>query len=179
MLVHSVSIETHNDIEKLIDVVTGIHGVEAALAAGFGRSDALGLWMVLSEVAQNVAEHAGAPGTVTVEMNQTGCHVSVSDEGMGFAGSLGIDDAAEALSLGFLQGRSRFADPGRGQGLKQIRRRIARWSGQIDVHSGSARVEERTSNGASTQHLHQDVEPVAGTHIRLLIPPRTAHASHG
>lgn len=174
MLIETVSIQTHKDIERLIDRVSGVHGVEAALAAGFGRSDAAALWIVLSEVAQNVVEHADAPGRVRLELDHTGCRVDVTDEGVGFAGSLGVGDHAEALSLGFLHGRSRFDDPGRGHGLKQTRKRVARWNGRIEVRSGSAGVEERSAQGTSNHQVRPGLEPLTGTQIRLLIPARSA-----
>jgi len=112
--------------------------------------------MALSEVCQNIVEHAGSGGWVAVQAHnwkkRGGPRVvvcAVSDAGIGFRRSL---EATEAKKVGELWGDSaaieaalfrnvsRYRDPGRGQGLAMIKRYLSKWDGKISVRSGTARL---------------------------------------
>ena len=65
--------------------------------------------------------------------------LAVMDVGLGFQGSLAAEharrygdrwSAATALEAAFLNGESRFRDPGRGQGLQAIRKQVRLYSSQ-------------------------------------------------
>ena len=116
----------------------------------------VGFAMTLSEVCQNIIEHAGCGGWVMVQtydwrkrLGKRVVVIAVCDAGVGFRGSLDTaghraptdrwDDAA-ALEAAVMRGVSRFRDPGRGQGLAGVRKYLARWKGRLSVRSGTARI---------------------------------------
>jgi hypothetical protein len=70
-----------------------------------------------------------------------------------------------------LQGLTRFADPGRGQGIQQIRRQVGRWQGKVSIRSGAARIADVPAwdDGAPMQdHL----APFPGAQIAIVLPAR-------
>lgn len=116
----------------------------------------VGFAMTLSEVCQNIVEHAGRGGWVMVQtysytkrLGRRVVVIAVCDAGLGFRQSLESapgktfgprwDDAA-ALEEAVIRGVSRFRDPGRGQGLAGVRRYVGRWDGKLSVRSGTARI---------------------------------------
>jgi anti-sigma regulatory factor (Ser/Thr protein kinase) len=116
----------------------------------------VGFAMTLSEVCQNIVEHAGRGGWVMVQtyrwtkrLGRRVVVIAVCDAGLGFRQSLESapgktfgarwDDAA-ALEEAVIRGVSRFRDPGRGQGLAGVRRYVGRWEGKLSVRSGTARI---------------------------------------
>src|SRR5688572_32685395 len=71
------------------------------------------------------------------------------DLGIGFRSSLTSAHAtrfadrwsdATALESAFMHGMSRFHDPGRGQGLQQIRRNLHRWGGKFYTRRDTPRL---------------------------------------
>jgi anti-sigma regulatory factor (Ser/Thr protein kinase) len=147
----------------------------------------VGFAMTLSEICQNVVEHAGRGGWVMVQtyrwtkrLGRRVVVIAVSDAGVGFRQSLESapgkergdrwDDAA-ALEDAVIRGVSRFRDPGRGQGLAGVRRYLGRWDGKLSVRSGTARI-------AIVPSLDDDV-PLAeqlpsfpGAQVQVTIPER-------
>ncbi|MDB4917830.1 MAG: hypothetical protein JWM95_5474 [Gemmatimonadetes bacterium] len=117
----------------------------------------VGFAMTLSEICQNIVEHAGCGGWVAVQTytwrkrlaNRRVVVIAVCDAGSGFRQSLESapgfvrsdrwDDAA-ALEATVVRGVSRFRDPGRGQGIKGVRRYLSRWDGKLSVRSGTAKI---------------------------------------
>ncbi|HVE34492.1 MAG TPA: ATP-binding protein, partial [Gemmatimonadaceae bacterium] len=115
----------------------------------------IGFAMTLSEVCQNIIEHAGQGGWVAVQsynwarrLGRRVVVIAVCDAGLGFRKSLEStpghvptdrwDDAA-ALEAAVIRGVSRFRDRGRGQGLAGTRSYVGRWKGKLSVRSGTAR----------------------------------------
>ena len=112
--------------------------------------------MTLSEVCQNIIEHAGPGrlgGGAELPMDEAPRRrvvvIAVCDAGLGFRSSLEStpghlpsarwDDAA-ALEEAVVRGVSRFRDRGRGQGLAGARNYVGRWNGKLSVRSGTARI---------------------------------------
>ncbi len=112
--------------------------------------------MTLSEVCQNIVEHAGQGGFVAVQaynyrrrLGRRAVVIAVCDAGLGFRRSLEStpgwkprdrwDDAA-ALEDALVRGVSRYRDPGRGQGLAGVRRFVGKWDGKLSIRSGTARI---------------------------------------
>ena len=122
--------------------------LEASVVGGFGQS--------LSEICQNIVEHAGTGGWAAAHiyhyrrrLGRKVAMIAVSDAGIGFRRSLEPTqskrygdrwDDATALEAGLIHSISRFRDPGRGQGLAGTKRYLARWQGKIAIRSGTARV---------------------------------------
>lgn len=122
--------------------------LEASVVGGFGQS--------LSEVCQNITEHAGTGGWVAVHvynfrrrLGRKAVVIAVSDAGIGFRRSLEATQAKRfgdrwgdglAIETALIHNISRFRDPGRGQGLAGTKRYLSRWQGKISIRSGTARV---------------------------------------
>ncbi len=116
----------------------------------------MGFAMSLSEVCQNVVEHAGRGGWVAVQtyrwqkrLGRRVAVIAVCDSGVGFRQSLESApgwrpsdrwDDGMALEEAVIRSVSRFRDIGRGQGLAGVRKFLGRWEGKLSVRSGTARI---------------------------------------
>jgi signal transduction histidine kinase len=152
----------------------------------------VGFAMTLSEVCQNIVEHAGHGGWVGVQTyrykkrlaNRRVVVIAVCDAGCGFRQSLESapgrvrsdrwDDAA-ALEEAVIRGVSRFRDPGRGQGLAGVRRYVSRWDGKVSVRSGTARIAIVPSWDDDVPLL-ENLSPFPGSQVQVTIPERVAGA---
>lgn len=167
--------------QKAQHILQHVLGVEAKATVGFA--------MTLSEVCQNIVEHAGRGGWVMVQtyrwMRRLGRRVvviAVCDAGVGFRESLEStpgkqlgdrwDDAA-ALEEAVIRGVSRFRDPGRGQGLAGVRRYVGRWDGKLSVRSGTARI-AIVPNWDDDVPLAENLPLFPGAQVQVTIPERPA-----
>jgi hypothetical protein len=150
----------------------------------------VGFAMTLSEICQNIVEHAGRGGWVSVQAytykkrlaNRRVVVIAVCDAGCGFRESLESapgrvrndrwDDAA-ALEEAVIRGVSRFRDPGRGQGLAGVRRYIGRWDGKVSVRSGTAKIAIVPSWDDDVPLLEK-LAPFPGSQVQVTIPERVA-----
>ena len=177
--VHAV---VHNIQERSAEILTDQLGLDSKATMGFG--------MALSEACQNIVEHAGTGGWVSVQtytwrrIGKRVVVIAVADAGVGFRHTLEPTQAARlgerwgdgaALEAALLQSVSRFRDPGRGQGLAGIRRYLGRWQGKIIIRSGTARI-------AIVPQWDQDVPlteglaPFPGAQVQLVIPAEASEA---
>jgi anti-sigma regulatory factor (Ser/Thr protein kinase) len=146
--------DVHTVVDRIQDraqeILQGQLGLEGKTTVGFA--------MTLSEVCQNIIEHAGRGGWVAVQSysykkrlnGRRVVQLAVCDAGVGFRTSLEPSaaarrndrwDDAEALSAAMLRSVSRFgADSGRGHGLAGVRRWVGRWDGKMSIRSGTARL---------------------------------------
>ena len=150
----------------------------------------VGFAMTLSEICQNIVEHAGRGGWVAVQTytwrkrlaNRRVVVIAVCDAGCGFRQSLESapgrvrndrwDDAA-ALEEAVIRGVSRFRDPGRGQGLAGVRRYIGRWDGKVSVRSGTAKIAIVPSWDDDVP-LAEKLAPFPGSQVQVTIPERVS-----
>jgi anti-sigma regulatory factor (Ser/Thr protein kinase) len=150
----------------------------------------VGFAMTLSEVCQNIVEHAGRGGWVGVQTytwrkrlgNRRVVVIAVCDAGFGFRQSLESapgrvrsdrwDDAA-ALEEAVIRGVSRFRDPGRGQGLAGVRRYVGRWDGKVSVRSGTAKIAIVPSWDDDVPLLEK-LAPFPGSQVQVTIPERVS-----
>jgi anti-sigma regulatory factor (Ser/Thr protein kinase) len=147
----------------------------------------VGFAMTLSEVCQNIVEHAGRGGWVMVQtyrwtkrLGRRVVVISVTDAGLGFRQSLESapgktfgdrwDDAA-ALEEAVIRGVSRFRDPGRGQGLAGVRRYVGRWDGKLSVRSGTARISIVPAWDDDVP-LAENLPDFPGAQVQVTIPER-------
>jgi anti-sigma regulatory factor (Ser/Thr protein kinase) len=147
----------------------------------------VGFAMTLSEICQNIVEHAGRGGWVMVQtyrwtkrLGRRVVVIAVADAGVGFRQSLESapgkergdrwDDAA-ALEDAVIRGVSRFRDPGRGQGLAGVRRYLGRWDGKLSVRSGTARIAIVPSWDDDVP-LAEQLPPFPGAQVQVTIPER-------
>lgn len=152
-----------DDVHGVVDQIGRAHA-QALLRrhAKFGLRESVGLSISLSELTQNVVEHAESAGWATIwfPCPQTMCIV-VLDTGVGFSGTLGGSDR-EALRAGVLDRCSRYRDPGRGQGLRYVLRWAWDMGASAVFRSGSARLAIGRKGMVRTED-----SPWAGTMVTL------------
>jgi hypothetical protein len=66
---------------------------------------------------------------------------------------------------------TRFRDPGRGQGLKQIRNRVHKWGGKVSIRSGTARVAD-VPEWDDAPAFEDDLADFPGSQILIVLPAR-------
>lgn len=145
----------------------------------------VGFAMTLSEVCQNIVEHAGRGGWVMVQtyrwtkrLGRRVVVIAVCDAGLGFrrllestpgkATSDRWDDAA-ALEEAVIRGVSRFRERGRGQGLAGARNYVGRWNGKLSVRSGTARI-SIVPSWDDDLPLAEGLAPFPGAQVQVIIP---------
>jgi len=145
----------------------------------------VGFAMTLSEVCQNIIEHANRGGWVAVQsyrwtkrLGRRVVVIAVCDAGLGFRQSLESapghvpstrwDDAA-ALEEAVIRGVSRFRERGRGQGLAGARNYVGRWNGKLSVRSGTARISIVPSWDEDVP-LEEGLSPFPGAQVQVIIP---------
>ena len=178
--------------EDVHDVVGRIQQKASQIIAkelGIDPKAIVGFAMTLSEVCQNIIEHAGRGGWVMVQtynwtkrLGRRVVVIAVCDAGVGFRRSLETsgnhvpndrwDDAA-ALEAAVIRGVSRFRDPGRGQGLAGVRKYIGRWGGKLSVRSGTARI-AIVPDWDDDPPLEENLPLFPGAQIQVTIPERLA-----
>lgn len=143
--------------------------------------------MTLSEVCQNIVEHAGRGGWVAVQayrfrqrLGRRAVVIAVCDAGVGFRRSLETTpgwkpkdrwDDAMALEDALIRGVSRFRDVGRGQGLAGVRRYVGRWDGKLSIRSGTARIALVPSWDEAVP-LAEQLPHFPGAQVQITIPER-------
>jgi hypothetical protein len=149
----------------------------------------IGFTMTLSEVCQNILEHAGQGGWVAVQsyrwtkrLGRRVVVIAVTDAGLGFRKSLESapghmpsarwDDAA-ALEEAVIRGVSRFRDRSRGQGLAGARSYVGRWAGKLSVRSGTARI-SIVPSWDDDLPLAEGLAPFPGSQVQVIIPEAIA-----
>ncbi|HET7322661.1 MAG TPA: ATP-binding protein, partial [Longimicrobiaceae bacterium] len=187
VLLEITPIQSHEDVHGVIEKVQERAGLILTERLNYSRGDAAMFSMVLSEVCQNIIEHAEAGGWVGIQtynwakrLGRQVVVIAVTDLGVGFRGSLGAEHAARfgdrwsdatALEAAFIHGMTRFRDPGRGQGIKQIRSRVRRWGGKVAIRSGTARIAD-IPEWDDAPPLEQELAPFPGAQILIVLPAR-------
>lgn len=187
VLLEITPIRSHGDVHGVVDRVHERASQILLRQLNYPLVEAVQFSVVLSEVCQNIIEHADAGGWVAAQtynwarrLGRRVAVIAVMDLGVGFRGSLASTHAASpgavwndvvALESAFLHGRTRFHDPGRGQGLQQIRRQVGRWGGKVSVRSGSARIADVPEwDDANT--LDDNLPVFPGTQICIVLPAK-------
>lgn len=189
VLLEITPVKSHMDVHRIVDRVN-----ERALAIltkqlDYPLKEAFQFSVMLSEVCQNIIDHAEAGGWVATQtynwakrLGRKVVSIAVMDLGVGFYGSLASEHAgrygerwshASALEAAFIHGLTRFHDPGRGQGLQQIRKQVGRWNGKFSVRSGTARIADVPAWDDAAP-LEEDLPRFPGAQIAIIIPSRIA-----
>jgi hypothetical protein len=188
VLLEITAVNSHADVHTVVDLVNrrGLSILTSQL--NYPMREAFQFSVILSEVCQNIIEHAEAGGWVATQtynwkkkVGRKVVVIAVMDLGIGFRASLAgahaarysrWDDAA-ALEAAFMHGQTRFHDPGRGQGLQQIRKQVGRWGGRISIRSGTARIADVPAwdEGAP---LQERLPNLPGAQIGIVLPARMA-----
>ena len=186
-LLEVTAIDSHDHVRKVVGRIQERAGDILSGRLGLPASSVIQFAILLSEVCQNVVEHAGPGemGWVAVQayhwakrLGRYAAVLSVMDCGVGFRRSLdrrhgqaygaGWDDSA-ALQAAVMHGLSRFPETGRGQGLRQVRRQVQRWGGAMRVRSGEARISFGPRWNDSPP-LVENLAPFPGAQIVIVIP---------
>lgn len=187
VLLEITPIAANADVHSVIDRVQDKAGAILSSKLGYPPTAVVQFSVILSEVCQNIIEHAEAPGWVAVQaynwakrLGRFVVVISVMDVGRGFRGSLSDEHSARyadrwgdatALEAAFLHGLTRFSDSGRGQGIQQIRRQVRRWDGAITIRSGTARIGQ-VPEWDDTPPLVDGLAPLPGSQISIVLPAR-------
>jgi anti-sigma regulatory factor (Ser/Thr protein kinase) len=187
VLLEITPIAANADVHQVVDRVQSRAGVILASRLGYPATAVVQFSVILSEICQNIVEHADSPGWVAVQAynwaRRLGRYVvviSVMDVGRGFRGSLSEEHSARygdrwgdttALEAAFLHGITRFPDSGRGQGIQQIRKQVRRWDGAITIRSGTARIGQ-VPEWDDTPPLSDGMQPFPGAQISIILPAR-------
>jgi anti-sigma regulatory factor (Ser/Thr protein kinase) len=188
VLLEITSVAANADVHEVVERVQRGAGAILSSKLGYPVTSVVQFSVILSEVCQNIVEHAGAAGWVAAQAynwaRRLGRYVvviSVMDVGQGFRSSLGDEHSARyadrwgdttALEAAFLHGLTRFADSGRGQGIQQIRRQVQRWNGAIAIRSGTARIGQ-VPEWDDTPPLVDGLQPFPGAQISIILPARS------
>ncbi len=187
VLLEITPVTANEDVHRVVDLVQGHAGQILASRLGYPASAVIPFAVILSEMCQNIIEHAEAPGWVAAQAynwaKRLGRYVvviSVMDVGRGFRGSLADQHSARygdrwgdvtALEAVFLHGLTRFPDSGRGQGIQQLRKQVRRWNGSISLRSGTARIAQ-AAEWDDTPPLVDGLAPLAGSLISITLPAK-------
>jgi hypothetical protein len=185
VLLEIMPITTNSDVHEVVDRVQRTAGAILTRTLHYPMTAVVQFSVILSEVCQNILEHAEAPGWVCAQaynwQKRLGRHVlivAVSDLGRGFRGSLADEHStrfsdrwgdATALEAAFIHGLTRFPDTGRGQGIQQMRKQVRKWNGAISIRSGTARIAD-VPDWDDAPPLREGLEAFPGAHIHLLLP---------
>ncbi len=185
VLLEITPVTTNSDVHDVVDRVQSRAGAILSRTLRYPPSAVVQFSVILSEVCQNIIEHAEAPGWVAAQAynwkKRLGRHVAViavSDLGCGFRASLEAEHAARfgdrwgdatALEAAFLLGLTRFADTGRGQGIQQIRKQVGRWQGLLSIRTGTARIAD-TPEWSSRPPLEEGLARFPGSQINIILP---------
>lgn len=192
VLLEITPIGSHADVHEVVERVQGAATVILARQLHYPASAVVQFSVILSEVCQNILEHANAGGWVAAQtynwarrLGRKVAVIAVMDLGVGFRGSLASGQAARwgerwgdaaALEAAFLHGITRFPDPGRGQGLQQIRKQVGRWGGKFAIRSGTAGIAD-IPDWDDAPPLQEKLPPFPGAQICIVLPERVEEAT--
>lgn len=187
VLLEITRVAANSDVHEVVDRVQKRAGSILSSKLGYPVTSVVQFSVILSEVCQNIIEHADAPGWVAAQaynwarrLGRFVVVISVMDVGRGFRGSLSDEHSARyadrwgdttALEAAFLHGLTRFPDSGRGQGIQQIRRQVQRWNGAISIRSGTARIAQ-VPDWDDAPPVVDGLEPFPGAQISIILPAR-------
>ena len=187
VLLEITAVADHGDVHRVVDRVYERSGAILSTQLGYPPELAMQFGTIFSEVCQNIIEHAQAPGWVATQtyhwrkrLGRKVVMIAVMDLGVGFRGSLEGEHAAQyagrwgdaaALEAAFMHGVTRFRDPGRGQGLQQIRRLVGRVDGRVSIRSGTARISD-VPDWADNPPLEEGLPYFPGSQICIVLPAR-------
>lgn len=189
VLLEITRVATNADVHDVVDRVQSRAGAILSKTLGYPVSSVVQFCVVLSEVCQNIIEHAEEPGWVAAQtynwkqrLGRQVAVIAVSDLGRGFRASLHDEHAmrfgdrwgdATALEAAFLLGLTRFPDTGRGQGIQQIRKQVGRWNGMLSIRSGTARIADNP-DWSRRPPLEEGLTPFPGAQINIILSERLA-----
>ena len=187
VLLELTQIQQNQDVHEVVERVQDRAGAILSRTLRYPPTAVVQFSVILSEVCQNILEHAEAPGWVAAQsytwkkrLGREVLIIGVGDVGRGFRGSLEGEFSgrfadrwgdATALEAAFIHGLTRFSDQGRGQGIQQIRKQVRRWDGAISIRSGSARIAD-VPDWEEFPPLEDGLPLFPGAQITIILPAR-------
>lgn len=184
-LLEITPIVSHDDVHDVVDRVRDRAAAILGKRLHYPPTAVVHFSVILSEVCQNIVEHAEAEGWVSAQtynwkqrLGRQVVVIAVMDVGMGFRGSLAREHAQEfgdrwsdeaALEAAFLHGFSRYKDPGRGQGLQGIRKQVSRYNGLFTIRSGTAEIAE-VPDWIEREPVQSGLADFPGAQIQVVLP---------
>jgi len=191
VLLEVTAVTRNQDVHDVVEHVQDRAGTILSRTLHYPPTAVVQFSVILSEVCQNILEHAEAPGWVCAQtyrwkqrLGRQVLVIGVGDVGRGFRGSLSPEHSgrfadrwgdATALEAAFIHGLTRFPDQGRGQGIQQIRKQVRRWDGVIAIRSGTARIAD-VPEWEDLPPLQDGLAPFPGAQITIVLPEREAPA---
>lgn len=185
VLLEITSIAENHDVHAVVERVQGRAGAILSRSLHYPPSAVVQFSVILSEVCQNILEHAEAPGWVSAQtylwkkrLGRQVLVLGVGDLGRGFRRSLASEHSGRfgdrwgdptALEAAFIHGLTRFPDQGRGQGIQQIRKQVRRWGGLISIRSGTARIAD-VPEWDDQPPLEEGIPEFPGAQITIVLP---------
>jgi len=188
-LLEITPIRSHHDVHAVVERVRERAATILLSKLHYPRPAVIQFSVLLSEVCQNIVEHAESEGWVCAQTykyrerlgGRDVVMLAVMDVGIGFEGSLAAEhsrrhgerwSAGMALERALLHGESRYRDPGRGQGLQAIRRQVERWEGELAIRSGDAMIASPTQEWGDLSPMQTGLEIFPGAQILVVTPAR-------
>jgi hypothetical protein len=187
VLLEITPIAKNQDVHDVVEHVQERAGAILSKTLHYPPSAVVQFSVILSEVCQNILEHAEAPGWVSAQtylwkrrLGRQVLVIGVGDVGRGFRGSLAAEHSgrfgdrwgdATALEAAFIHGLTRFPDQGRGHGIQQIRKQVRRWDGMIAIRSGTARIAD-VPDWEDLPPLTDDLAAFPGSQITIILPAK-------
>lgn len=188
-LLEITPIRSHHDVHAVVERVRERSAAILENRLHYPKPSVIQFSVMLSEVCQNIIEHAETDGWVCAQtynyrerLGREVLVLAVMDLGIGFEGSLASEharrfgeswSAATALEAALLFGESRFRDPGRGQGLQAIRRQVEKWDGMLAIRSGDAQI-ALVPEWDDYPPMQRSLPSFPGAQILIVMPARTA-----
>lgn len=185
VLLEITPITRNQDVHDVVERVQDRAGSILARTLHYPPTAVVPFSVILSEVCQNILEHAEAPGWVSAQtyfwkqrLGRQVLVIGVGDVGRGFRGSLAAEHSgrfhdrwgdATALEAAFIHGLTRFPDQGRGQGIQQMRKQVRRWDGVIAIRSGTARIAD-VPDWEDLPPLQDGLPAFPGAQITIILP---------
>lgn len=193
-LLEITTIRSHEDVHHVVEHVRERAAAILQRRLRYPKPSVIQFSVMLSEVCQNILEHAESDGWVCAQtyywkkrLGRDVLVLAVMDVGIGFEGSLAAEHArrfgdrwspATALEAAFLNGESRFRDPGRGQGLQAIRRQVTKWNGEVRIRSGDAMI-ARVPEWDDISPLRTGLDEFPGAQVLIVLPARVEPTEAG
>ncbi len=185
VLLEITRIEKSDDIHFIVDRVRDRAGSILEAHLHYDERAIHHFIVALSEVCQNILEHSQNIGYVGIQkyfyaksLAKNVVKIAVMDLGIGIKNSLSPrfssvcgEEWSDLLAIekALLHGASRYEDIGRGHGLTEVRKFVARWNGKISIRSGTAKFSLLPSWEKGSR-VHSGVTFFPGTQISLVLP---------
>jgi anti-sigma regulatory factor (Ser/Thr protein kinase) len=180
VLLEITPIEKSDDIHFIVGKVKDRAHSILARHLNYNEKTINGFIVALSEVCQNIIEHSENKGFVGIQkyhfhqkINKNVVKIAVMDLGIGFKKSLSerfsFKSDIDAIEKALLQGVSRYADEGRGHGLKEVRRFVNQWNGRLSIRSGTAKL-SIIPNWSWGKEKETNLTHFPGSQINIMLP---------